>query len=46
MEKRIVEDLLRLLENEYIDFKKTMYWKQSFTNLLLDVMSMANSTYE
>jgi len=46
MEERLIEQLLRSPENEYIDFKKTIYRRPSYPNLLLDVMSMANSAYE
>lgn len=46
MHERLVRELLRSPENEYVDFKKTMYRRQSYSNLLLDVMSMANSAYE
>lgn len=46
MEERLIEKLLRSPENEYIDFKKTIYRRPSYPNLLLDVMSMANSPYE
>lgn len=46
MEESLVKELLQSTENEYIDFKKTIYRRQSYPNLLLDVMSMANSAYE
>lgn len=46
MKLKELEELLLIPENDYLDFKKTIYRKETHSDLLVDVMAMANSAYE
>lgn len=46
MSPELLMELLEKNECEYLDFKATMYRKETYGDLLKDVMSMANSDYQ